>query len=96
MVGVSTVFFVLVSGRMVPVMALVSAAAVPALRGTFMALNGAMQSLAMGLATFVGGYLIHTDAMGQVQGYWINGLVSSVVALAAIGVGRRMQHMESS
>ena len=95
-VGVSTVFFVLVSGRMVPVMALVSAAAVPALRGTFMALNGAVQSLAMGLATFVGGYLIHTDAMGQVQGYWINGLVSSVVALAAIGVGRRMQHMESA
>jgi predicted MFS family arabinose efflux permease len=93
-VGVSAMFFVVVSGRLVPMMALVSSAAAPAQRGTFMALNGAVQSLAMGVATFIGGNLIHTTASGQVQGYWVNGLVGSLVALLAIWVGRRMQTME--
>ena len=93
-VVVSAVFFVVVSGRLVPMMALVSSAAAPAQRGTFMTLNGAVQSLAMGVATFVGGNLIHITASGQVQGYWVNGLVGSLVALLAIWVGRRMQTVE--
>ncbi len=43
---ITTLFFVLVSGRFVPGMALVTAAAEPALRGTFMSLNSAVQSSA--------------------------------------------------
>ena len=41
---VSTALFVCMSGRMIPGMALVTGAAAPALRGTFMALNAAVQS----------------------------------------------------
>ena len=49
------------SGRMIPGMAMLTSAANPALRGTFMTLNSAVQSAAMGLAALVGGYIISRD-----------------------------------
>ena len=54
---VTTAFFACMSGRMIPGMAIVTSAASPALRGTFMALNSAVQSGAMGLAAFTGGQI---------------------------------------
>ena len=50
----TTSFFVLVSGRMIPAMAVITSAAQPKLRGTFMSLNASVQSFAMGLATTPG------------------------------------------
>ncbi len=52
----TTAFFVLVSGRFIPAMAIITSAAQPRLRGTFMSLNSTIQSLAMGLATTLGGF----------------------------------------
>ena len=65
----SSSFFVLVSGRMIPAMAIITSAAQPALRGTFMSLNGTVQSLAMGLATTLSGFMIVVDSQALVQGY---------------------------
>jgi hypothetical protein len=45
----STVFFILVPGRMVPAMAVVTSAVQPRLRGTFLSMNGAVQQLASGV-----------------------------------------------
>jgi predicted MFS family arabinose efflux permease len=66
---VTTAFFVFVSGRMVPGMALLTAAPQPALRGGFMSVNGAIQSGAMGLAAWLGGQFISRGPDGLVQGY---------------------------
>ena len=71
----STLFFIAMNGRMVPAMAVLSAAAHPQLRGTFMTLNGSMQSLAMGLASVVGGVLITQQADGRLGHYWHAGLL---------------------
>jgi hypothetical protein len=60
---------------MIPGMAMLTSAANPALRGTFMTLNSAVQSCAMGLATLVGGHIISRDAAGLVQNYGVAGLV---------------------
>ncbi len=65
----TTTFFVLVPGRMIPAMAIVTSAARPKLRGTFMSLNGTVQSLAMGLATTLAGALITQNAAGKIEGY---------------------------
>ena len=81
--GVSTLFFVCMSGRMIPGMAIVTSAAQPLLRGTFMTLNAAVQSAAMGLASIVGGLIISRDAQGLVQHYWMAGLLGAVSSLAA-------------
>lgn len=90
---VTTLFFVLVSGRMVPAMALVTQATVPALRGTFMSLNSCVQSAAMGVASLVGGLLISRDAAGRVVGYMHNGWLAVAMTLLMLWwVGRLRTH----
>jgi hypothetical protein len=80
----TTSFFVMVSGRMIPAMAIISSAAQPALRGTFMSLNGTVQSLSMGLATTLAGFIIALDAGGKVSGYSTVGYVAMGANLLAI------------
>lgn len=85
----STAFFVLVSGRMIPSMAIIASATQPALRGTFMSLNGTVQSLAMGLATTLSGFLISLDG-GRIVGYSLAGYVAVAVNLLAIWLVSRI------
>jgi predicted MFS family arabinose efflux permease len=79
--AVSVLFFVFMSGRMIPGMAIVTSACNPPQRGTFMALNSAVQSLGMSAAAFLGGLIISRDAQGLVLNYWGNGLVGVVASL---------------
>ena len=89
----STSFFVLISGRMIPAMAMISAAARPQLRGTFMSLHGTVQSLAMGLATSIAGFLITQQADGQLAGYAWAGYLAVAANVLAIGfAGRLVMH----
>lgn len=83
---VSTAFFACMSGRMIPGMAIITSAANPQLRGTFMALNSAVQSAAMGTAAFIGGLIITRDAQNLVHNYWIAALVGTCASLAAVVV----------
>lgn len=85
---VSTTMFVAMSGRMIPGMAIVTSSAAPALRGTFMAFNSAVQSAAMGTAAFVGGLIIQRDAAGQVQHYWLAALVGVTASVLSTKVVR--------
>jgi predicted MFS family arabinose efflux permease len=87
---VSTMFFVAMSGRMIPGMALLTAAARPELRGTFMTLNSSVQSGAMGLAALVGGSIISRDAQGLIQNYWVAALVGAAASLCSIALAQRL------
>jgi predicted MFS family arabinose efflux permease len=89
-VACTTAFFVLVSGRMVPAMAIISSAARPKLRGTFMSLNGTVQSVAMGLATTLSGFIITVDAGGRIAGYPIVGYVAIAANLVAMAFVSRI------
>ena len=85
----TTLLMIVMSGRMIPGMAIATSAANPALRGTFMSLNSAVQSAGMGVAAFVGGSLISRNSQGQLQNYWMTALVGSIATLLAIWlVGR--------
>jgi DHA1 family inner membrane transport protein len=83
-VVVATVFMVASSARMVPAQALIVGSTVPAMRGGFMSLNSAVQSAAMGLASLVGGALIHQTADGRLPGYPVVGLVAAGTALMSL------------
>jgi predicted MFS family arabinose efflux permease len=86
---VTTGFFICVSGRMVPGMAIVTSAAEPALRGTYMTLSSAVQSAASGLAAFVGGAIIARAPNGQVLHYgWVGALAVAFTLVAMIMVGK--------
>jgi predicted MFS family arabinose efflux permease len=80
----TTAFFVLVSGRMIPAMAIITSAARPKLRGTFMSLHATTQSLAMGLATTLAGWLIKLDETGKLVGYETVGYIAVAANLLAI------------
>jgi predicted MFS family arabinose efflux permease len=72
----TTIFFVLVSGRMIPAMAIITSAAQPKLRGTFMSLNATVQSLAMALASTLAGFIITQNSAGKLVDYGTVGLVA--------------------
>ncbi|MBI5889197.1 MAG: MFS transporter [Nitrosomonadales bacterium] len=80
----TTTFFVLVSGRFIPAMAIITSAAHPRLRGTFMSLNSTTQSLAMGLATTLAGFIITQDGAGRIVDYQTVGYVAVAANLLAI------------
>ncbi|HLP97289.1 MAG TPA: MFS transporter [Sideroxyarcus sp.] len=89
----TTAFFVLVSGRFIPAMAIITSAARPHLRGTFMSLNGTTQSLAMGLATTLAGFIITQQPNGQIVHYETVGYVAVIANLLAIWfVSRIVMH----
>ncbi|MDH4449152.1 MAG: MFS transporter [Rhodoferax sp.] len=92
---VSTLFFVCGSGRMIPGMAMLTSAANPALRGTFMTLNASVQSAAMGLAALVGGALISRDAAGLVQNYWASAVIGAIASVLAVVVAGRLDMRQS-
>jgi predicted MFS family arabinose efflux permease len=84
MIVCSTVFFVFVPGRMVPAMAIVTSAVQPRLRGTFLSMNGAVQQLASGSASYIGGAMIAVDASGHIVGYGAVGYLAISATLAAM------------
>jgi len=86
----TTTFFVLVSGRMIPAMAIITSAAQPKLRGTFMSLNATMQSFAMGLATSLAGFIITQNSAGQIVGYEAVGYIAMIANILAIAFAARI------
>jgi predicted MFS family arabinose efflux permease len=87
-VACSTVFFIFVPGRMVPAMAIVTSSVQPHLRGTFLSMNGAVQQLASGTASWLGGTMIAADASGRIAGYdkvgWL-AVGATFIAIAFVG-----------
>lgn len=89
----TSIFFVLVSGRMIPAMAIITSAAQPKLRGTFMSLNATVQSLAMALASTLAGFIITQNSTGDIVHYEKVGYVALLANVLAIGfVARIVMH----
>jgi len=88
---ISSMLFVVMSGRMIPGMALIGAAADPRRRGSFMTLNSAVQSLSMGLAAMVGGQILGRDAGGNLTHYWMAALVGGSASLLSFAMASRLR-----
>ncbi len=89
-IAVSTLFMMCMSGRMIPGMAIITSAANPALRGTFMTLNASVQSAAMGCAALLGGHLIGRTANGQVQDFWQAAAVGAGFSLLTVWLAGKL------
>jgi len=76
---------------MIPGMALLTSAAQPQFRGTFMSLNGSVQSVSMGLATWLGGMLIQRNAQGEVTRYWLCAVAAVAASLLAYALSKRVK-----
>lgn len=92
---VSTAFFVLVPGRMVPVMAIMTSAMPAHVRGTFLVVNAAVQNLCSGVAAYLGGSLI-VVAHGRVDGYGNVGWLAIGMTLVAMWLAGRLRLYSAS
>ena len=88
---ISTVLFVVMSGRMIPGMALIGASADPRRRGSFMTLNSAVQSLSMGLAAMVGGQILGRDGAGNLTFYWAAALIGGSASLLSFVMASKLR-----
>jgi predicted MFS family arabinose efflux permease len=91
MLPFSTLFFILVSGRFVPAMAMMNGSAVPRLRGSFLSVSSSLQSMAMGLATMIGSAFLSTGPQGEMLGYGNVGWFACAMALLAIGLSYKLK-----
>lgn len=68
----NTLFFVFVSGRMIPAQTLMTSAVGPSGRGSFMSIKSSMQQLAAAIASLVGGLIIVELPSGELENYgWV-------------------------
>jgi len=82
--AVSTILMVCMTSRMVPAMAMMTAAVEPRNRGGFMSINSAVQQLSMGLGSVVGGKILGENSRGELTHFPINGVVAIVCSYICI------------
>ena len=80
---VTTVFFIVASGRMIPAMAVITQIPANHERGAFMSLNNSVQSASMALGSVIGGWLANGNG-GTLASFELNGWVGALCSLLSI------------
>ncbi len=93
---VTTLFFVLGSGRMLPPQSLITSAVGPDLRGSFMSLKSAFQQLGIAGAAAVGGFMVAFDKEEKVVGYEWVGYLSVIICIGALIVTPKLKVAEGN
>lgn len=81
---VTSSFFLTMSGRMVPSMAMVSASASPKYRGSFMSISASCQQMASAIASYIAGQMIVRGVDGRLLHYDIAGYIAMASSLLAL------------
>ncbi len=92
---VAAIFFILVSGRMIPMQAMITASVNPKYRGSFMSINSSLQQLMAGLGSLLAGMIIVKDeATGHLLNYPYVGYFSIFMGIMAIFLARGLRTPE--
>ena len=83
-IAMATFFMTVVSGRMIPLMTMLSEIADSKDRGTFMGLLNALRGLGSALATLFAGFFIIENSNGKLEGFDTIGIISISVSLILI------------
>ncbi len=82
-------FMTVISGRNIPMQALMTTVPEPSRRGAFLSSNSAIQQLGTGAGAWLGGLTLHSDSAGHIIGYGLNGWIAAGVTLfTVLWVGR--------
>lgn len=87
----TTLFFILVSGRFVPVMAIITSSASKEKRGSFMSLNSSIQMLATGFASLITGLVVTEGAGGKLEGFHFAGIMACVLTLVSVYLAKKIK-----
>ncbi|MEM7179438.1 MAG: MFS transporter [Spirochaetota bacterium] len=88
---ISTLFFILVSGRMIPAMAMITSSVSSKNRGSFMSINSSMQQLASGMASTISGLIIHKTTSGSLQNYNYVGYLACIFILISVCIAGKLR-----
>lgn len=88
---VTSIFFVFVSGRMIPMQAMVTSVVPAKQRGGFMSINSSIVQLGSGIASVMAGLIITENADGSLNNYNVVGYIAITFSLAAIFIARRLR-----
>lgn len=94
-VAASTLFFILVSGRSVPGLALITSTVHPEHRGSFMSFNSSIQQLSAGMATMLAGVIVISGADGRLHHFGWVGILATAVTLLTIPLVQRIRPLEN-
>ena len=78
------VFMIVMSGRMIPLQALLTTVPEASRRGSFMSVNSALQSIGSGCGAWIGGLLLTVTPEGHINNYGLNGWIATVCVLFAL------------
>lgn len=87
---VTSFFFIVITGRVVPAMAMITSTALPQNRGSFMSFNSSVQQLTAGIAAFISGALVTEDAQGKLENYNIVGYIAMIACVFSIWAAYRI------
>ncbi len=87
----TSLFFILVSGRFVPVMALVTSSTSKLHRGSFMSFNSSIQMVATGLASLIAGQIISENKLGELVHYNVVGYLAAFLTLVAVFLASKVE-----
>lgn len=93
---VTTAFFILVSGRVVPAWAMVTGSVPAENRGSFMSLVSAVQQFSIGLASLIGGLIVTENQGGRLGNYPLVGYLAICTTLIALGLALRLRPAETA
>ena len=88
---ITTLFMILVGGRIVPATTMVTATVHPKNRGSFMSINSSVQQLSSGIASFFAGLVIVKNADGSLSHYnWI-GFFALTASFLSLYVAQKLR-----
>ena len=96
-IAVATMALLMLSnaGRMVPAMAMLTSSVLPHRRGGFLGANAAVQHIAAGLGTSIGGQVLSRSSDGKLLHYPVAGLIGAGVTLVSLWLAGRLRMAES-
>lgn len=88
---ISCLFFIAMSGRVVPSMAMITGAVPAKRRGSFMSLVSSTQNLAAAVASFAAGQIVVTDSSGRLLHYQNAGYLACLFTILGIWLSTKLQ-----
>lgn len=88
---VTSLFFVLGSGRMIAPNTMITAAVGPETRGSFMSVKSALQQLSVALASLIAGAIVFVDENGFLDHYYYVGYLSIGFCLLAMWLAPKLK-----
>ncbi len=94
--AVNGLFYVCISGRMIPSNALMTSVVLPENRGGFMSLSSSFQQIGAGIASLVAGIVVYIAADGTLHNYQYVGYLGIATTIIAILISLKLTTLEGS